>query len=136
MKPFHILTKLILAAGAICGISSCAIVDPEWNALQAKVDRNPTSDALVGLWHRDGTGKNIGDADISILFKRDGTAFYTNQIAKRSFDLTYSYQGNGVWGVFWAPPASNAPYGSVSLAQDRLCWTIKGSVLIFRRQAE
>ncbi|MGV3660427.1 MAG: hypothetical protein ACO1TE_09575 [Prosthecobacter sp.] len=105
-------TALLLRSHLFLGLlvpfllSQCVLTntDPGYLELEKTADRNPSPDAIVGMWHRVDSRKVLKDSTTSYLFKSDGTMHALNQTlllgmggsAPRQSNHYY-YAGNGVW---------------------------------------
>lgn len=97
-------THLLCLVSAVCLLTSCA-TDSGYRELAATAEKNPSRDAIVGMWHRkwsDGMGLQH---KVSILVRKDGTGLESFHGAGWAIggehesvkEFTWEYRGDGVW---------------------------------------
>lgn len=112
---YLLIFRFMLGTCALIAVSSCvtAMSDPGAEILKAKINKNPPSDGIVGMWHRD-NATNPGTYTTTCLYKKDGTAyFHCGKIGNYNdfldpwtdhdqvHNYEYYYQGGGVWELFY-----------------------------------
>jgi hypothetical protein len=137
---FHpVILPIILGTWALIALSSCVTKsDPGADLLKAKINKNPPSDEIVGLWHRENGGDPTTPYSGTFLFKRDGKAyFYRHEFMNKKVEnFEYHYQGGGVWELFYIDSFKKKwPSCSASLADQRLIITSnrEGSSWLYQR---
>ena len=123
MKKLHRLAFVTLVSISLmaCFIgcelfwANTSDISPRFGALRGRVEKNPSPDAIVGMWHRGGH-KGYEGTRVSLLFRGNGAGMlkdnpvesaYGNLRAtvhaadnygnKEPVSFTYQYAGNGSW---------------------------------------
>jgi hypothetical protein len=126
-RSLNLLFRLMLGMCSVVLFSSCAAVsDPGAEILKAKINKNPRTDAIVGMWHRENGGNPMSPYSGTFLFKSDGTAYFHSHEFMNSVveNYEYYYQGQGVWELFYlAGFKQKWPVYTVSLADKYLILT-------------
>lgn len=93
---------LCLASG--CLLTNC-VTDRGFDALAAKVEKSPSQDLIVGMWHR--KDNLVVDSWLTMVFNADGTGLwrgvYVDENVQTGFmTFTWSYDGGGVWTAVYS----------------------------------
>lgn len=88
-------------------LTQCVLTntDPSYVSLEQSAIRDPSPQAIIGMWHRLDHRKAAQDSTTSLMFHRDGTLETVGQVLLfgRSSDShqkqRYRYVGDGVWQV-------------------------------------
>ncbi|MCB1208482.1 MAG: hypothetical protein KDK97_04095 [Verrucomicrobiales bacterium] len=100
--------SLILVFVLPLALGQCVLTntDPGYTALLRVAERNPSPNAIVGMWHREDHRMMLKESTTSYLFKSDGTLHVIGQAvmlgavgeSPRNV-LRYRYLGQGVWSI-------------------------------------
>ena len=116
-QPVLSFLSLLISFGLTqCTISTSPLDDPEFKALEAKAETNPSEDAIVGMWHsrndHASTGPGHEKIRTSLLIKADGSCLMRlhdilhDKASVGSFGPEkWRYEGNGLW--LWSSPIAN-----------------------------